>query len=74
MVIDGVYSQDGNLARMYEIYNLTKQYGAFLMVDDAHGIGVLGSNAIVYPGVSRKDARIRTSLMATHTRGHLDRA
>lgn len=204
VVIDGVYSQDGDLARMQEIYELTKCYGAFLMVDDAHGIGVLGehgrgaielfnlldkvdliagtlskafghiggfiiakpemanylkyqsrqqvfsststpasagllkaidlideepewrklladnvayykkglmdmnldigttispiipvkigdphktgdaarlllkagvyTNAIVYPGVSRKDARIRTSLMATHTREHLDKA
>lgn len=42
VVIDGVYSQDGDLARMDEIYDLTKKYGAFLMVDDAHGIGVLG--------------------------------
>lgn len=203
VVIDGVYSQDGDLSRMKEIYDLSKNYGAFLMVDDAHGIGVLGEtgrgaievfnlldkvdiisgtlskafghiggfiiakpevanylkfqsrqqvfsststpaaagllvaidlideepewrgkladnvayykkglldmkldigstaspiipikigdahktgdvarllleagvyvNAIVYPGVSRKDARIRTSLMATHTRGHLDK-
>ncbi|WP_184550712.1 aminotransferase class I/II-fold pyridoxal phosphate-dependent enzyme [Mucilaginibacter sp. FT3.2] len=203
VVIDGVYSQDGDLARMNEIYDLTKKYGAYLMVDDAHGIGVLGetgrgaiemfnllnkvdiisgtlskafghiggfviakpevanylkfqsrqqvfsststpaaagllvaidlideepewrikladnvayykkglldmkldigntaspiipikigdahktgdvarlllqagvyANAIVYPGVSRKDARIRTSLMATHTRQHLDK-
>ncbi|RYE28762.1 MAG: aminotransferase class I/II-fold pyridoxal phosphate-dependent enzyme, partial [Sphingobacteriales bacterium] len=32
------------------------------------------TNAIVYPGVSRKDARIRTSLMATHTREHLDKS
>lgn len=32
------------------------------------------TNAIVYPGVSRKDARIRTSLMATHTKEHLDKA
>lgn len=44
VVIDGVYSQDGDLARMNEIYDLTKQYGAFLMVDDAHGIGVLGES------------------------------
>lgn len=44
VVIDGVYSQDGDLARMDEIYDLTKQYGAFLMVDDAHGIGVLGEH------------------------------
>lgn len=42
VVIDGVYSQDGDLAKMDEIYELTKNYGAFLMVDDAHGIGVLG--------------------------------
>lgn len=204
VIIDGVYSQDGDLAKMDEIYDLTKKYGAFLMVDDAHGIGVIGetgrgaieifnlldkvdiisgtlskafghiggfvisnpemanylkfqsrqqvfsststpasagllkaidlideephwrfklaenvayykkglldlkldigttnspiipikigdqrktgdaarlllkagvyANAIVYPGVSRKDARIRTSLMATHTREHLDKA
>jgi glycine C-acetyltransferase len=44
VVIDGVYSQDGDLARMGEIYELTKRYGAFLMVDDAHGIGVLGEH------------------------------
>lgn len=42
VVIDGVYSQDGDLSRMEEIYELTQKYGAFLMVDDAHGIGVLG--------------------------------
>ncbi|QKJ28398.1 aminotransferase class I/II-fold pyridoxal phosphate-dependent enzyme [Mucilaginibacter mali] len=42
VIIDGVYSQDGDLAKMEEILKLTKQYGGFLMVDDAHGIGVLG--------------------------------
>lgn len=44
VIIDGVYSQDGDLAKLDEIYNLTKHYNAFLMVDDAHGIGVLGKN------------------------------
>jgi glycine C-acetyltransferase len=44
VVIDGVYSQDGDLAKMQEIYELTKHYGGYLMVDDAHGIGVLGEN------------------------------
>lgn len=44
VVIDGVYSQDGDLAVMDEIYRLTKAYGGYLMVDDAHGIGVLGEN------------------------------
>ena len=42
VVIDGVYSQDGDLAKMHEIFALTKKYGGFLMVDDAHGIGVIG--------------------------------
>lgn len=32
VIIDGVYSQNGDLAHMDEIYALTKQYGAYLMV------------------------------------------
>lgn len=42
VVIDGVYSQDGDLAPLTEIIALCKQYGAKLMVDDAHGTGVIG--------------------------------
>jgi glycine C-acetyltransferase len=42
VVIDGVYSQDGNLAPLREIIFLCKKYGAKLMVDDAHGTGVIG--------------------------------
>ncbi len=42
VIIDGVYSQDGDIAPLREILYLTKKYGAYLMVDDAHGIGVLG--------------------------------
>lgn len=42
VVIDGVYSQDGDLAPLSAIINLVKAYDAFLMVDDAHGTGVLG--------------------------------
>jgi len=42
VVIDGVYSQDGDLAPLREIIALCKQYGAKLMVDDAHGTGVVG--------------------------------
>ncbi|HEY2583868.1 MAG TPA: aminotransferase class I/II-fold pyridoxal phosphate-dependent enzyme [Mucilaginibacter sp.] len=44
VVIDGVYSQDGDLAKMKDILDITKKYGGFLMVDDAHGIGVIGKN------------------------------
>jgi glycine C-acetyltransferase len=42
VVIDGVYSQDGDLAPLTEIIGLCKKYGARLMVDDAHGTGVVG--------------------------------
>lgn len=42
VVIDGVYSQDGDIAYLDKIAELTHKYGAYLVVDDAHGIGVVG--------------------------------
>ncbi|MDH6253501.1 glycine C-acetyltransferase [Chryseobacterium sp. H1D6B] len=42
VIIDGVYSQDGDVAPLKEIYDLVKKYNAFLMVDDVHGVGILG--------------------------------
>jgi 8-amino-7-oxononanoate synthase len=42
IVVDGVFSMEGDIAHLPEIVSLTKKYGARLMVDDAHGIGVLG--------------------------------
>jgi 8-amino-7-oxononanoate synthase len=42
VVIDGVFSMEGDIAPLPEIVSLVKKYGARLMVDDAHGIGVLG--------------------------------
>lgn len=42
VIVDGVYSQDGDVAPLKEIFDLVKKYDAYLMVDDAHGIGVLG--------------------------------
>lgn len=44
VIIDGVYSQDGDLSALPDIIALCKTHGAMLMVDDAHGIGVMGSN------------------------------
>ncbi len=42
IVVDGVFSMEGDLAPLPRICELAKQYGARLMVDDAHGVGVLG--------------------------------
>ncbi len=39
---DGVFSMDGDIARLPGIVSLAKKYGAVTMVDDAHGEGVLG--------------------------------
>lgn len=40
--VEGVYSMDGDLGRLDLIVPLCKKYGAMLVVDDAHGTGVLG--------------------------------
>lgn len=42
VIIDGVYSQEGDVAPLDKIYTVCREYNAFLIVDDAHGIGVLG--------------------------------
>jgi glycine C-acetyltransferase len=44
VIIDGVYSQDGDLSRLTEIIEICKAYETLLMMDDAHGIGVMGAN------------------------------
>ena len=42
VVSDGVFSMDGDVAPLDEIYQVTREYDVILMVDDAHGEGVLG--------------------------------
>ncbi len=44
VVVDGVFSMEGSIARLPEIVHLCKTYQAVLLVDDAHAIGVLGDN------------------------------
>lgn len=42
VIVDGVYSMGGDIAPLPEIVEISKKYGARIMVDDAHGVGVMG--------------------------------
>ena len=44
VVTDGVFSMDGTLAPLQEICALAEKYNALVMVDDSHGVGVMGAN------------------------------
>ncbi|HEY7675319.1 MAG TPA: 8-amino-7-oxononanoate synthase [Burkholderiales bacterium] len=74
---DGVFSMDGDIAPLPEILELCERYDAWLMVDDAHGFGVLGpegrgsvehfglrSPRIVYVGTLGKAAGVSGAFVA----------
>lgn len=54
IITDSVFSMDGDIANLPEIVNLAEKYNAHIMIDDAHGTGVLGKNgrgALEYFGI-----------------------
>ncbi|MGE5551340.1 MAG: aminotransferase class I/II-fold pyridoxal phosphate-dependent enzyme [Bacteroidota bacterium] len=44
VIVDGVYSMDGDIARLPEILPIVRKYGARLMIDEAHATGVIGAH------------------------------
>jgi len=61
IVSDGVFSMDGDLADLPRLSELAKQYQAGLMIDDAHGFGVLGATGggiTEHFGLSQEDVPI----------------
>ncbi|MGH8191130.1 MAG: 8-amino-7-oxononanoate synthase [Rhodanobacteraceae bacterium] len=65
LATDGVFSMDGDVAPLSALAETARAHGALLMVDDAHGLGVLGPHgrgSVIAAGLSQDDAPV---LMAT---------
>jgi glycine C-acetyltransferase len=64
IITDGVFSMDGDIAPLDEITELANRYGARVMVDDAHGLGVVGptgrGSAEVYGCMDKIDINLGT--------------
>jgi 8-amino-7-oxononanoate synthase len=79
VVTDSVFSMDGDLAPLTELLALCERHGAWLVVDDAHGFGVLGEHGrgalehfalrspyLVYMGTLGKAAGVGGAFVAAH--------
>lgn len=55
---DGVFSMDGHIAPLNDICDLADKYGALVMVDDAHAVGVLGDTGRGTPEYAGTEGRI----------------
>jgi 8-amino-7-oxononanoate synthase len=79
VVTDSVFSMDGDIAPLPSLLALCEQYGAWLVVDDAHGFGVLGqhgrgalehfglqSSQLIYMGTLGKAAGVAGAFVVAH--------
>lgn len=79
VVTDSVFSMDGNLAPLPELLAVCERHGAWLVVDDAHGFGVLGAQGrgalehfglrspnLIYMGTLGKAAGVGGAFVAAH--------
>jgi 8-amino-7-oxononanoate synthase len=79
VVTDSVFSMDGDLAPLPALLDVCERHGAWLVVDDAHGFGVLGDNGrgalehfnlrstnLVYVGTLGKAAGVGGAFIAAH--------
>ena len=79
IVTDAVFSMDGDLAPLTQLLDLARKHGAWLLIDDAHGFGVLGergrgslahhglrSEQIVYVGTLGKALGVAGAFVAAH--------
>ena len=67
LVVEGVYSMDGDIAPINEFVRLKKKYGLFLMVDEAHSSGVIGEHGggvDEYFGLESTDIDIRMGTLS----------
>src|ERR1700716_3615655 len=79
VVTDSVFSMDGDLAPLPQLLALCERHGAWLMVDDAHGFGILGAHGrgalehfelrspyLIYMGTLGKAAGVGGAFVAAH--------
>jgi len=67
IVVEGVYSMDGDIPNLPELIRLKKKYGAWLMIDEAHSIGVIGKTGrgiAEYFSIDRSDIEVNMGTLS----------